>query len=172
VINLTIGELGSLGEFVAAIATIFTLVYLAIQIRHNTRAAREEATRHLVLANSEATMAMVLDQKLSEIVEKGFLGEEIPLDEQFRFNGFLFSYYNLVDYAYGRFREGSLNEKYWSKISNEIPAFIGSPGGRKWWTHDKVRFSEEFVNFVDITLAEAESPLVIPTIPAARQKSR
>ena len=33
---MTIQDLGSIGELVAAIATIATLVYLAIQIRQNT----------------------------------------------------------------------------------------------------------------------------------------
>ena len=35
---MTIVELGALGEFVAAIAVVITLIYLALQIRQNTRA--------------------------------------------------------------------------------------------------------------------------------------
>ena len=38
VADVTIQDLGSIGEFVAAIATVATLVYLAIQIRSNTAA--------------------------------------------------------------------------------------------------------------------------------------
>ena len=37
---MTIQELGSLGEFIAAIATLATLVYLAVQIRQNTKSVR------------------------------------------------------------------------------------------------------------------------------------
>ncbi len=40
---MTIQELGSIGEFVAAIATIATLAYLAIQIRAGARASVVEA---------------------------------------------------------------------------------------------------------------------------------
>ena len=36
--EMTIQDLGSIGELIAAIATIFTLVYLAFQINQNTRA--------------------------------------------------------------------------------------------------------------------------------------
>ena len=32
-------ELGSLGEFIAAVATVTTLVYLALQVRMNNRLA-------------------------------------------------------------------------------------------------------------------------------------
>ncbi len=40
---MTIQDLGSIGEFVAAIATIATLAFLAIQIRHSNQAARTSA---------------------------------------------------------------------------------------------------------------------------------
>ncbi len=41
---MTLNELGSLGEFVGAIAVVISLIYLAIQIRHNTRAV--QSTTH------------------------------------------------------------------------------------------------------------------------------
>jgi len=42
---VTVQDLGSLGEFIAAIATVATLIYLAIQIRASNRIARAEASR-------------------------------------------------------------------------------------------------------------------------------
>jgi len=42
---VTLQDLGSAGEFVAAIATVATLIYLAIQIRTSNRLARAEASR-------------------------------------------------------------------------------------------------------------------------------
>jgi hypothetical protein len=42
---VTIQDLGSLGELIAAIATVATLIYLAIQIRASNRLARAEASR-------------------------------------------------------------------------------------------------------------------------------
>ena len=40
--TVNIRELGSLGEFVAAIATIATLIYLAVQIRLTAQTSRAE----------------------------------------------------------------------------------------------------------------------------------
>ena len=42
---MTIQDLGSVGEFVAAVATVATLIYLAVQIRASNRLARAEASR-------------------------------------------------------------------------------------------------------------------------------
>ena len=47
---MTLEDLGSIGELVAAIATVLTLIYLAIQIRTSNRLARAEASR---LPNSD-----------------------------------------------------------------------------------------------------------------------
>jgi hypothetical protein len=42
---VTIQDLGSIGELIAAIATVATLVYLAIQIRQNTVSNRDASVR-------------------------------------------------------------------------------------------------------------------------------
>ena len=34
---MTISDLGSIGEFVSSIAVVFSLVYVAIQVRENSR---------------------------------------------------------------------------------------------------------------------------------------
>ena len=39
---MTVVELGALGEFVGSIATIATLLYLALQVRQNTAPAQME----------------------------------------------------------------------------------------------------------------------------------
>ena len=40
---MSIQDLGSIGELIAALATVATLAYLAVQIRQNTRALRGAA---------------------------------------------------------------------------------------------------------------------------------
>ena len=42
---MTLEDLGNLGELIAAIATVTTLIYLAIQIRSSNRLAKAEASR-------------------------------------------------------------------------------------------------------------------------------
>jgi hypothetical protein len=42
---VTLEDLGNLGELIAAIATVTTLIYLAIQVRSSNRLAKAEASR-------------------------------------------------------------------------------------------------------------------------------
>lgn len=164
---MTIQDLGSISEIVAAIATVITLIYLAIQIRLNTKATMDEATRSLVLANSEAANDLVRDGELADIMQRGFHGHgSLTPTEQMRHNLYLFAYYNQVDYAYERFREGYLDERSWNKIAKEIPLYVGAPGGKTWWASDKVRFSPEFVAYVENALSEHGPPSALPSVPA------
>lgn len=59
---MTIIELGAIGEFVGAIGVIATLIYLALQIRHNTRSMEE--SRRLALAQTYQMRADALQNML------------------------------------------------------------------------------------------------------------
>ena len=159
--------LGAIAEFFGAVGVIVTLIYLSIQVRANTKATKDEATRSLMLANSEVAMDAAKDAELADIIQRGFYspGELTPA-EQARYNLYFFSYYNQVDYAYERFLEGELDERSWNKIAKEIPAYIGAPGGRNWWASDKVRFSSDFITYVDDVLSKAGIASDLPTVPS------
>ena len=45
---MTISELGSVGELIGAIATVATLMYLALQIRANTLSAKYSAINDII----------------------------------------------------------------------------------------------------------------------------
>lgn len=46
---MTVEQLGNIGEFVAAIATVITIIYLAFQLRQNTRALKATAFQNVKL---------------------------------------------------------------------------------------------------------------------------
>ena len=73
----TIQMLGSLGEFVGAIAVVATLVYLAIQVRHskeameaNTRSVDE--SRNLALAQTYQARAALAEQSIQLLADSTF----------------------------------------------------------------------------------------------------
>ncbi len=66
---MSIMELGALGEFVGAIAVVATLVYLAIQIRQNTRAMEE--SKRLALAQTYQMRADALQEMLVRAADSG-----------------------------------------------------------------------------------------------------
>ena len=60
---MTLQDLGSIGELVGALATIATLVYLAIQIRANTRATLHHRT--------SGFSDLIVNEDVARIFEQG-----------------------------------------------------------------------------------------------------
>ena len=67
---MTIQDLGSLGELIAAVATVLTLGYLAVQLRQNTKALRSQTFQHSSMDMSLTANAISIDNELASIIIK------------------------------------------------------------------------------------------------------
>jgi hypothetical protein len=83
---VTLQDLGSLGEFVAAIATLATLIYLALQIRQNTRES-QAASRNLVSQSFvDFCFHVSGDLEITKLTRRGLIDpESLDDDETLRF---------------------------------------------------------------------------------------
>ena len=70
---MTIETLGNIGEFVAAIGTIATLFYLAMQIRRSSEATRASSQQSLLDTGFDATFELGQNVELARIVGAGLL---------------------------------------------------------------------------------------------------
>ena len=59
---MSIMELGALGEFVAAVAVLITLIYLTIQVRNT----REESTRAVLQSRAELSVGSLMSSAASD----------------------------------------------------------------------------------------------------------
>ena len=75
-------ELGSLGEFVAAIATVATLIYLALQIKMNNRLAVSNIENQLNSRECERRLAIALDNEFSSFLAKDWEKERFTPTER------------------------------------------------------------------------------------------
>ena len=71
---MTISELGSIGEFVGAIAVVVTLAYLAVQVRHSKEAT--EANTRMMEENRKLALAQNFVQRAG-LVEQAFREEAL-----------------------------------------------------------------------------------------------
>jgi hypothetical protein len=69
--EVTIEQLGSIGEIVGALATVATLLYLAVQIRQNTTTVRSAATSAYVQGSHSVSNLLVADPELCDLYYKG-----------------------------------------------------------------------------------------------------
>ena len=80
---MTIAELGSVGEFIGSIVVLITLVYLAIQVRQNTRHVQAQMGHDGWLANTHDEIAKFGDGA-AEALARVDLGEEVLSDKDLK----------------------------------------------------------------------------------------
>ena len=84
---MTIQDLGSLGELIAVVATVVMLVYLAFQLKQNTRTLRSQTLQQSSMGISLTANAKSSDGKLARIVGKASNRlNDLQLEEHIRFH--------------------------------------------------------------------------------------
>lgn len=99
---MTIQELGSLGELIAAIATVVTLIYLATQIRHNNKALAESTSGAINASYASINSRISSDEQFAELFVRGRqdIRSLSPVELE-RFRAFIQDILNVSVYADG-----------------------------------------------------------------------
>lgn len=156
--GVNVQDLGSIGELVAAIATVITLGYLALQIRGNTRAMRAEARRSAKLQVSPVNLAISQNKDLASVFRRGMESfDSLQPDEQIQFMLLITDYVSVADSAYSETKSGLYGEADFHTTWDGVKGLLQSPGGRQVWEMQRSHIgSYEFRKFVDAELANGK----------------
>ena len=79
--------IGAIGEVLGAAGVIFTLVYLAVQIRQNTAMTRMSAMQHIIQGGVDHNRAIADNPELAALLNKAVDNPEaLTNDEKLRVN--------------------------------------------------------------------------------------
>jgi len=147
---VTIQDLGNVGELLAAIATLATLVYLARQIRASNLSVRAESQRAVRAGGSAMHVAIVQDAEVARIFNAGLRDyNALTPDERTRF-AFLLG--DLVGSAATFHQELMLGVLPRAEFEHTLPViegFLRAPGGREFWKRHQHQFPRPFQVFVE-----------------------
>jgi hypothetical protein len=73
--------LGAIGELVGGVVVVVTLIYLAVQIRQNTRATQAHATGSVASEMEQVLLAIAQNEELSEAFVKASEGADLSTAE-------------------------------------------------------------------------------------------
>ena len=142
--------ISTLAQVVSALAVIASLVYLAVQVRQNTKAIRN-ATHHTLTVTRLDYIAMVVQNPdLSRILQAGMqdlarLGEE----ERHRFTLIMYYLFSAGENFYYQYRQGALDAEQWERWCNTLRYYFTQPGIRTWFATNPIRFAASFTNFLE-----------------------
>jgi hypothetical protein len=147
--------IGALSESVGAIAVFITLLYLAIQIRAQTKESRLTATRDLSRDYLDAVEAISRDKEVFSLYLKALAAyEDLPHEERIRISMFFFRIFRVAELRHSHYLSDDVDAGNFEKGQLPIRDLMNFPGLRAWWGHNGDMFSEEFRGHVDRLIPE------------------
>jgi hypothetical protein len=143
--------IGALAELAGALGVIASLVYLAIQIRQNTRSAREASWESVSRELQQFRALIAQDPEVARIYREGLRDlRSLSDDDRWRFGDLMQTIFTVSESQYrrrdsGLFQHG-LEDILWT---------AGRPGAREWWMKGRRVYSPEFQRFVDEALEKS-----------------
>ena len=153
---MTLAELSDISQALGAVAVIVSLIFVALQIRQNTRALKA-TSHHAVTDSFNAINTLIMsDPKVARIWRLGMAGSErLDEDERVSFSFMALGYMRIFETLHYQFRTGSLEPKLFEAELNTLKWTATNPGFLAWWAVNPISLSDEFRAFIDGLIREA-----------------
>ena len=147
-------DLGALGELVGAVATIGTLLYLAMQIRANNRLGSAEARRTAFISEVSDYGSIVSNQEVADIFNRGLQGMAgLDESERTRFSFLLAPFLGHTQLEYKEVADGLRSRVDYERNFAARMRFLLTPGGKEFWEMQRTTYDPGFSAEVDAWLA-------------------
>jgi hypothetical protein len=156
--------LAAVGQLAAIVIGIPSLVYLAIQIREQTRERRCATINTLAAQWSELLKSLNDSADFSAIYLRGLQSfGELDAVSKLRFSAFFGRFFKNSEGMHFHRRDGVLGASLWGEIERIMNDLLGYPGTRQWWETRKHWHTDEFARVVDEIIAKAREPKAYAT---------
>jgi hypothetical protein len=155
---MDINTLAAWGEFIGGIAVVVSLVYLASQIRQNSRLLKNSTAATMGDADLALGSLVAADPELVSILSKG-LEDRTSLSEcdRLRFNIVFDMAMRSFLRSYVFAQTAGVEPSIWQTEIRSYGPMIRSPGGQAWWSESRPMFSDDFGAFLDGLIREGEA---------------
>ena len=144
---MNIQDLGSIGELVAAIATLATLVYLAVQMRKNTAATRSTA---LLEIQRDVRSMLNADPETNNLLARMFEGEPLNSSEQALLVQRYVATFRTFESIWFQAEKGTLEKQLLEGYMHHLRVVLYSPLARALWDdYQQGVFHPKFLDYVN-----------------------
>jgi hypothetical protein len=141
---------GAIGEMIGGTGVIVTLLYLAVQVRHNTAEMRAAASESVAENLREWLLPMIRDPEISRIFRTGVEGwEHFGPDQKARFFHIAFVWLKTIEAAHYQFIRGRLDPEVWKGWEAVVISYLLGPGIQAYWCRRREGFSLTFQAYVE-----------------------
>lgn len=150
---------GAIAELLGSIAVVVSLVYVAAQVKANTRQARLEAARDLAVRVSEISIAVASSRDVGELLYRGG-GDYDSLDavDRVRFRGLMNALFRGLEQQFHLRGEGALTDAEWAAVESLILDFASLPGVQRYFASRGQWYTPGFLDIVWRDVPAEERP--------------
>jgi hypothetical protein len=150
--------LAALGQLAAVCIGIPSLIYLALQIRAQTKERRQAAVNALTVQWTDLTRSLESADFAATYLRGVQSFDDLDPVSKLRFSAFLNRFFKSFESMYFAHRDGILAKSSWGEIERTMSDLIAYPGIQQWWTTRKHWQTEEFAQVVDTIIARGDKP--------------
>lgn len=141
--------IGAVGEILAAIAVVATLIYLAKQIRQNSQAVQVSALRDTTEQWHRWSEVLATSPDLADIVMRGNESyKQLPESDAMRNGAYVQMFFDSVE----SFRSLVLDyevQKDLDVLESIVARRISDPGFSEWWSENSADYEPGFVEWIN-----------------------
>jgi len=143
-------NLGNIGDFIGGLAVVITLIYLAIQVRHNTVSVQAATVQSAAEANAELMDRFGSDPELLKFYLAGMRDfESLSPDDRVRFASIMGSIMHRAEGMVDQVERGLLAPETLDAAANRLRTTFMGAGTLAWWERGKHVYPASLQRWVD-----------------------
>jgi len=156
----TILALGSLGEFVGALAVVVSLIYLAQQMSQNTISVRAASFNSMVQNSIRLLEHAFRDSEFAAFLYRAEQDPDaLTPAERVRWDAYMTSVFRHFGNLVYQYRVGALDRQMWEAYERTLRTHLTSPAWGRWFLDHREIFSDALVEQVEEILGEPSEAL-------------
>src|SRR3954467_1665125 len=156
--------LAAISQLAAALVGIPSLIYLAIQIREQTKERRQSAVHALTEQWGDLMESLHDNAETAAIFLRGMQSfADLDAVSKLRFSAFFNRLINVFEGMYFSHCQGILTESSWRAVERTMSDLIAYPGVQQWWETRRHWHTEEFSHVVGELIAKENKPMAFST---------
>lgn len=152
---MDLDQLASIGDLLGGIGVILSLLYLAVQLRDQSRGLRSESYGRSLDRLARLQERFAEDSDFSRLFNKGLVEpQSLSIDERIRFTWGCTEMFGAFEYMQHQQTQGDLPDVIWIRWHETIKFWMTFPGMHAWWQGKPAPFSTEFSRFIEQCIEE------------------
>ncbi|MFT5135854.1 MAG: hypothetical protein ACI9XU_001913 [Arenicella sp.] len=147
---MNLQAMSQLGEFVGGFGVIFTLVYLAIQVRSNTNSQRADMTARILERLAAQQHSFGFDVEANEFFMR-CSGDptKLSMEERARFQWVMTEFLSSMEFLMQQYEAGNVDEQVWLRWQKTMDFWLSFPGIKAYWTARATPYTDSFTTLIE-----------------------